>query len=76
MPDPSAGVSPQFALDEDQIAVREMARSFAAEVFAPNALTWDEAEDFLVAERKAAALDMEGTNEIMRLIIARSLVGR
>ena len=36
-----------------------MARAFAAEVFAPNALAWDEARHFPVAEmRKAAALGM------------------
>jgi len=61
MPDPSAGVSPRFALGEDQIAVRDMARGFAAEVFAPNALAWDEARHFPVAEmRKAAELGMGG----------------
>ncbi len=51
----------QFALDADQIAVRDMARSFADEVFAPNAVAWDEAKHFPVAEmRKAAALGMGG----------------
>ena len=50
-----------FALDADQIAVREMARGFADEVFAPNAVAWDEAKHFPVAEmRKAAALGMGG----------------
>src|SRR6202795_4073336 len=58
---PSPRPSPQFALDEDQIAVRDMARSFADEVFAPNAVAWDEARHFPVAEmRKAAALGMGG----------------
>src|SRR3974390_3147903 len=33
----------QFALNEDQLAVRDMARSFAAEKIAPHALRWDEA---------------------------------
>jgi alkylation response protein AidB-like acyl-CoA dehydrogenase len=51
----------QFALDPDQIAIRDMARGFADEVFAPNALAWDEARHFPVAEmRKAAALGMAG----------------
>ena len=59
MPDPSAGA--QFCLDEEQIAVRDMARGFADEVFAPNALDWDENKHFPVAEmRKAAALGMAG----------------
>ena len=50
-----------FSLGEDQIAVRDMARSFAAEVFAPHALAWDEAKHFPVAEmRQAAALGMGG----------------
>src|ERR1700675_2897417 len=58
---PSPRPSPQFALDEDQIAVRDMARSFADEVFAPNAVAWDEAKHFPVAEmRQAAALGMGG----------------
>ena len=57
----SSGASAQFALNEDQVAVREMARAFADEVFAPNALAWDEAKHFPVAEmRKAAALGMAG----------------
>jgi butyryl-CoA dehydrogenase len=62
MLDPSAGASsPQFSLGEDQIAVRDMARAFAAEVFAPNAVAWDEAKHFPVAEmRKAAELGMGG----------------
>src|ERR1700729_1221227 len=61
MLDPSPRASPQFSLDEDQIAVRDMARSFADEVFAPNAVAWDEARHFPVAEmRKAAALGMGG----------------
>jgi alkylation response protein AidB-like acyl-CoA dehydrogenase len=51
----------QFALDADQIAVRDMAHAFADEVFAPNALAWDETRHFPVAEmRKAAALGMGG----------------
>jgi alkylation response protein AidB-like acyl-CoA dehydrogenase len=51
----------QFALDAEQAAVRDMAKSFADEVFAPNALAWDEAKHFPVAEmRKAAALGMGG----------------
>ena len=38
-----------------------MARAFAAEVFAPHALAWDEAKHFPVAEmRKAAELGMGG----------------
>ncbi len=50
-----------FALDADQIAVRDMAKSFADDTFAPNALAWDEARHFPVAEmRKAAELGMGG----------------
>ncbi len=57
---PSAAV-PQFSLDADQIAVRDMARTFADEVFAPSAIAWDEARHFPVAEmREAAALGMGG----------------
>ncbi|WP_315784981.1 MULTISPECIES: isobutyryl-CoA dehydrogenase [unclassified Bradyrhizobium] len=51
----------QFALDEDQIAVREMARAFAAEKIAPHALRWDEEKHFPVdVMREAAALGMGG----------------
>ncbi len=61
MLDTSQAVTPQFALGEDQLAVREMARAFAIEVFAPHALAWDEAKHFPVAEmRKGAALGMGG----------------
>jgi alkylation response protein AidB-like acyl-CoA dehydrogenase len=61
MLDSISSASTQFALDPDQIAVRDMARAFAAEVFAPNALAWDETKHFPVAEmRKAAALGMGG----------------
>ena len=37
-----------FALNEDQIAVREMARAFAAEKIAPHAIRWDEEKHFPV----------------------------
>jgi alkylation response protein AidB-like acyl-CoA dehydrogenase len=61
MLDPTSTASTQFTLDADQIAVREMARAFAAETFAPNAIAWDEAKHFPVAEmRQAAALGMGG----------------
>jgi alkylation response protein AidB-like acyl-CoA dehydrogenase len=61
MLDTAAAAPPQFALDADQIAVRDMARGFADEVFAPNALAWDETRHFPVAEmRQAAALGMGG----------------
>jgi alkylation response protein AidB-like acyl-CoA dehydrogenase len=61
MLDTTANTAPQFALGEDQIALRETARSFAAEVFAPHALEWDEKKHFPVAEmRKAAELGMGG----------------
>jgi alkylation response protein AidB-like acyl-CoA dehydrogenase len=61
MLDSISAASTQFTLDADQIAVRDMARAFAAETFAPNAVAWDEAKHFPVAEmRKAAALGMGG----------------
>src|SRR6201985_3608188 len=51
----------QFALNEDQIAVRDMARDFAAEQIAPHALKWDEEKHFPVdVMREAAALGMGG----------------
>ena len=61
MLDSSSSAAPQFSLDADQIAVRDMARAFADEHFAPYAVAWDEAKHFPVAEmRKAAALGMGG----------------
>ncbi|MCF8468078.1 MAG: acyl-CoA dehydrogenase family protein, partial [Sneathiella sp.] len=50
-----------FNLSEDQLAFQGMARSFAAEVFAPNAGKWDEEKIFPVMEmRKAAELGFAG----------------
>ena len=61
MLDTSSGAAPQFPLDADQIAVRDVARAFADEHFAPNAVAWDQAKHFPVTEmRKAAALGMGG----------------
>jgi alkylation response protein AidB-like acyl-CoA dehydrogenase len=61
MLDPSPNLPVQFALDADQIAARDMARAFADAVFAPNAVAWDEAKHFPVAEMlQAAALGMGG----------------
>jgi alkylation response protein AidB-like acyl-CoA dehydrogenase len=51
----------QFALNEDQIALRDMARAFAAEKIAPHALRWDEEKHFPVdVMREAASLGMGG----------------
>ncbi len=51
----------QFALTDDQIAIREMAHVFAAEKLAPHAVAWDEAKHFPVdVMREAAALGMGG----------------
>src|SRR6266850_4525562 len=50
-----------FALNEDQVAVRDMAREFAAEKIAPHALRWDEEKHFPVdLMREAAKLGMGG----------------
>lgn len=52
---------PAFALAEDDIAIREMAREFGAEKLAPFAVDWDEKKHFPVdALRDAAALGMGG----------------
>ncbi|SFM27868.1 butyryl-CoA dehydrogenase [Bradyrhizobium sp. NFR13] len=51
----------QFALDEEQTAVRDMAREFAAEKIAPFALKWDEDKHFpKEVMREAAVLGMGG----------------
>ena len=51
----------QFALTDDQIAIRDMAHAFAAEKLAPHAVEWDEAKHFPVdVMREAAALGMGG----------------
>jgi alkylation response protein AidB-like acyl-CoA dehydrogenase len=61
MLDPSPISAKQFSLNEDQIALRDMARNFADAEFAPNAVAWDEAKHFPVEQmRKGAALGMGG----------------
>src|SRR5499427_8247206 len=51
----------QFTLNEDQLAVRDMAREFAAEKIAPHAVRWDEEKHFPVdVMREAASLGMGG----------------
>ncbi len=51
----------QFALSEEQLAIRDMALSFAAEHLAPKAVEWDEKKHFPVdVLRTAAALGMGG----------------
>ena len=56
----SGGRSAQdVRVDRDQLAVRDMAKSFADTRIAPNALPWDETEHFPVdVFREAAALGM------------------
>ena len=50
-----------FELNDDQIAIRDMARSFADEKIAPHALTWDDNKHFPVdVIKEAAALGMAG----------------
>jgi alkylation response protein AidB-like acyl-CoA dehydrogenase len=50
-----------FELGEEQVAIREMARDFAAEHLAPHAITWDRDKCFPVDTlRAAAALGMGG----------------
>ncbi|RVU11969.1 acyl-CoA dehydrogenase family protein [Methylobacterium oryzihabitans] len=50
-----------FTLPEDQVAIRDMARDFAADRIAPHALDWDERKHFPVdVLREAAALGMGG----------------
>jgi alkylation response protein AidB-like acyl-CoA dehydrogenase len=50
-----------FGLDDAQVALRDMARSFAAERLAPFAVTWDREKHFPVDTlRAAAALGMAG----------------
>ena len=48
-----------FDLSAEQTALRDMAKKFADERFAPSAISWDERKHFPVAElREAAALGM------------------
>ena len=46
---------PQFALDADRLAVRDLARAFADETLSPHALEWDEAKHFPIDALEAAA---------------------
>jgi alkylation response protein AidB-like acyl-CoA dehydrogenase len=48
-----------FSLSSEQLALRDMAKKFADERFAPNAISWDERKHFPVDElREAATLGM------------------
>lgn len=50
-----------FALNEDQQAIQEMARRFAADELAPHAAEWDEKKHFPVdVIRKTAELGFAG----------------
>jgi len=50
---------PEFALDEDRIAIRDMARAFADEKLAPHAVDWDEKKHFPIEViRETAPLGM------------------
>ena len=50
---------PAFSLDDDRIAIRDMARAFADERIAPHALEWDEKKHFPVdVIRETAPLGM------------------
>ena len=50
-----------FALTEDHIAIRDMARAFAADRLAPDAVRWDQEKHFPVdVMREAAELGMGG----------------
>jgi alkylation response protein AidB-like acyl-CoA dehydrogenase len=50
-----------FALNEDHIAIRDMARAFADDKIAPHALEWDEKKHFPVdVIRETAALGLGG----------------
>ncbi len=58
---PEHDSAPAFALNSDQIAIRDMARAFAADRLAPHAVEWDGQKHFPVAElREAAQLGMGG----------------
>ncbi len=61
MTDQAAGKPAFFALSEDHVALRDMARAFAADKLAPFAVEWDEKKHFPVdVMREAAALGMGG----------------
>ena len=50
---------PAFSLDDDRVAIRDMARAFADEKIAPHALEWDEKKHFPVdVIRETAPLGM------------------
>ena len=52
---------PNFSLSDDQLAVQEMARSFATERMAPYAVEWDQEKKFPVdVIREAAGLGLGG----------------
>src|SRR5690606_2254516 len=55
------GKNMDFALNEEQVAIRQMAQDFADDEIAPFALEWDQDKHFPVDTiRKAGALGMGG----------------
>ena len=52
----------QFALNDDQVAIRDMASAFAAENLAPHAVAWDEAKNAL---RRGAPLTGQERGRIL-----------
>ena len=65
--------SMQFALNEDQIAVRDMAREFAAEKIAPHALRWDEEKHFPVDVMREAAASASAASISATMSAARRM---
>ncbi len=61
----------QFALNEDQIAVRDMARDFAAEKIAPHAIRWDEEKHFPVDVMREAASSASAASTSATMSAAR-----
>ncbi|MEQ1697011.1 MAG: acyl-CoA dehydrogenase family protein [Hyphomicrobiaceae bacterium] len=58
---PEHDSAPAFGLTADQLAIRDMARAFAADRLAPRAVEWDAQKHFPVEElREAAQLGMGG----------------
>ena len=50
-----------FALTDEQVAIRDMARAFAADALAPHAVEWDQTKTFPVETlRHAASLGLAG----------------
>ncbi len=67
----------QFDLTEDQLAIKDMARKFTADRITTFAREWDEKSHYPVErfwrDLRVRSI-LEGTNQVMRMIVGKDLL--